>query len=203
MPGEARCRCCGVDVGDGPRRALHRCILCDWCDGRHGDELQLYVAARARARAGTTTAWAAIGRMLVDDAAMAGMLNFKVLDGDTVRPWIPAPVPRWRVLIGRALARDEVPDLSMLVQVALAPYIPGTATRETLAALSRDLSAAFALFDPNVIDVEVDSARDVLDPHHLIISVKARTATAPGMVTVAAPDVEIPADIMTRPRGSA
>lgn len=183
--------------------------MCDVCDRRHGDELQLQVMALVRA--GQITPGRALARMLLDDAHLAGMLEVRtfvdsaVTGGIEVLPWIPVAVPRWRVIVGRALALGELPEIALLVQVTLARFMGLYSTPGVLAELKRDLSDAMSTVDPNVLDVEVTTEMGRIDPGHLKIIVTTRTAAGPGMVAVApgAEDVEIPADILRRPRGQA
>lgn len=202
---DVRCQCCGLPV-PLERREIARCAVCDLCDHLHGDALQIYVGRQVMA--GQITPYHGLARMLVDDAMMAGELQLVPevnLEARTwtLRPWILRPIDRWRVVVGRALAVDLAVDVSLLLSVILARHIPGRSDRGTLDAIARELREAFAVIDPNVVDVEVDCKRDVLDPEHLLINISTKTAAAPGMISLADPDIELPADIMSRPRGQA
>lgn len=201
---EASCRCCGVRIGPGPRVAIRRCIVCDMCDRRHGDELQIHVMSLLRA--GQLEPGHALARMMFDDAHLAGMLEVRRPDPDRpeVHPWVIAAVPRWRVVVGRALARDELPDIGLMVRVALARYLGQRNTAAVRAEISRELTEAMVMVDPNVLSVEVSTEAEMLDPEGIRIELTARTAR-PGMMTVGpgAEDVDIPDDIMLRPRGQA
>lgn len=196
-----QCRCCGVPVYE-TRATLRRCMVCDLCDRRHGDELQQHVVALVRA--GQITPYHAVARMLLDDALISGALQL-IDNGDgTAYAWIPhPPVERWMVVAARAYARNGQPDVQAVVDAVLGRYLPGPATRANLDAIARDLRRALHHIDQNVVNVEVDCKRDALDPQHLLITVECRTADAPGTVTVTAPDAAIPADILSRPRGQA
>lgn len=196
-----RCTCCGIGVS-GQRAVIRRCIVCDQCDRLHGDEL---VATCGRmVRAGQLTPGHVLARVMMDDAHLAGMIEYRDdPDGMTVTAWVPVPVPRWRVVIGRAWARGEAPDISRIVGSVLDRYLPGPASRANLDGIAQDITDALGAIDPNVLNCKVGCKVDQLDPQHLIIEVQTKTAAAPGMVDVLAPDVELPADIMSRPRGSA
>lgn len=181
------CRCCGtVTVNAEVARRL--CTLCQRCDRRHGDELQHHVARLVRS--GQIDAYHGLARMMIDDANLCARLAF-VGDPMAATLWIPEAPRRWEVVVGRALALKQAPDLSLILQVTLARFVPGLATPERMQELANELTSALAFIDPNVLSVDVASRRDM------------RTAAAPGMVTVCAPDVEIPEDVMTRPRGQA
>jgi hypothetical protein len=197
-----RCKCCGFPV-QGARAAIELCVVCDHCDRRHGDALQLHVMQLLRAR--QISVGHALARMLIDDAHLAGELMLIQRDPAVpiAVPWIAQPVKRWRVVTGRAFARDEPVEMELLVGVILGRYIPGKATRENLDELRRDLIEAFTTLDDNVVDIEVDCTRDVIDPAHLIINIHTKTAAAPGMTAIVDDQVELPDDIMARPRGQA
>lgn len=195
-----RCKCCGIPI-DGPRVAIELCVVCDRCDRRHGAALEQ--ACIAAVRAGLLSPWHALCRMMIDDALLTGGLALVVDGRGMARPLVPDCPDRWMVVICRAWARQEQPQLDDIVGAVLGRYIPGPATRANFDAIARDLQRALSTIDENVLSVEVDSKIDTLDPEHLIINIQARTPATPGMVTITAPDVELPADIMTRPRGLA
>ena len=200
MPGDARCRCCGISIAGTPREQIRRCPICDICDRRHGDELQLHCVELVRT--GQITPWHAIGAMLIDDAHVCGMLMMAMQPGDrTLYIGVPVAPPRWRVVIGRALARDEVPEVDLVIKVVLGKHLPGRGTPERLAAIAADLRDALQIMDPSIESVDVTTERDMLDPEHLKILLTARTPALGTVVTGA--DVELPADIMSRPRGQA
>jgi hypothetical protein len=183
------CRCCGV-IQVGLRAELRRCVLCDSCDRRHGLEREALVMALFAV--GRLNMWEAIGQLAIDDAHHAGMLMFRGTR-DSADLWVPRPVPRWAVVIGRALARQEQPAAGDVVAAMMQRYVPGPAS--ALPELRAELTAALQAFDPDVLGVEVTCERDVLDPGHMLINILHRTA--------AGPEVEIPTDIGRRPRGQA
>lgn len=193
-----RCSCCGIFLV-GAEVLRDRCLVCGVCDHMHGDELEARVV---RLVAAGSLPWGrALACMLVDDAHHAVRLRFH---GDPMacEMAIDEPVHRWEVVIGRALARGEVPDLSRIVAAVLARYIPGRATTTTLEAIERDMTEALQMFDPDVLSVKVTARRDHLDPEHLIIECSTRNPVGPAVLDIA-PEVAIPSDISSRPRGQA
>lgn len=202
---DVRCQCCGLPV-PCDRREVRRCVVCDLCDHLHGDALQIRVGRQVMA--GQISLCDGLARMLVDDAMMAGGLQLVPevnLEARTwtLRPWILRPIDRWRVVVGRAFAVDRAVDVSLMLSVILARHIPGQVSRGTLDAIARELREALTTIDPNVVGVEVDCKCDTLNPENLLIDISTRTAAAPGMISLVDPDVELPADIMSRPRGQA
>ena len=198
----AQCRCCGVMVYD--KCALRRlCMVCHSCDRRHGDELQEHVIAVVAS--GQITPYHAIARMMIDDALLCRVLELHSDGQGTATAWVPhGCVPeRWQVVAARAIAMGSVPDIQAVVDAVLGRHLPGQATRAKLDAIARDLREALHSIDPHIVSVEVDSKRDALDPENLIITIGGTRAEAPGTVTVTEPDVEVPADILSRPRGQA
>lgn len=197
---EVRCRCCGITVSGDVRSQVRVCMGCDGCDELHGAKLQgiLYMAVRD----GKLAPYTAIARMLIDDAQLTGRLGFIVRDGRVADLTIPDPPPRWLVVAARSLARNEQPDLQSLVDAVLGRYIPGRVTPDLLAALKLELRDALQFVDPSIMDVQVTTDRDALDPMHLVITIQARTPTL-GTVVAGAADVDIPPDIMSRPRAEA
>lgn len=196
------CRCCGIQL-QGEREKLRRCILCDMCDRRHGDELQAHVTALVRA--GQIGFWHAVTRMLVDDAHLAGMLSILAVEDDrgiaSAYPLVMGFVPRWRVVIGRALASKEIPDVGRVLGAVLGRYLPARNSQALREAISRDLTDAMCMVDPSIVTCVVACDQDALDPEHLMISVTGR-APALGQ-TAMSPEVEIPESVMRGPRGQA
>lgn len=202
MTDDARCRCCGIPV-DETRATMRRCPVCDRCDGLHGDALQIRVVQLMTS--GRMPWGHALARMMIDDAQIAGRLVYVPCDhpgrhGHHIA--IPNPPKRWEVVVARAICRDEFPDITLMISVILARFIPGRCNRATLDAIAAEIGEAVRMIDPNVLTVTVDSKRDVLDPSHLIITVQSTTPTIGAVVDVT-PGVKIPADIYQRPRGQA
>lgn len=196
------CRCCGIKL-EGERAKVRRCILCDLCDRRHGDELQAHVTMLVRDhRLGF---WHAVTRMLVDDAHLAGLLAIVAVEDDhgvaTAWPFVCEFVPRWRVVIGRALALGELPDVGRVLDAVLGRYLPARNSQALRDAISRDMTDAMCMVDPTIVTCEVSCDQDAFDPEHLRILVTSRESTL-GQ-TVMAPEVEIPDSVMRRPRGQA
>ncbi len=199
-----RCTCCGIAMdGAGPRAQIKRCMICDICDGLHGDALQIQIMKTMRA--GLLPAGYALARMLIDDAHLAGRL-IAIPDPSGVGSalWIERPVPKYAVVAGRAAARGELPDVTLLTHVTLARFIGLRATSEVKADLQRDLIEMMRYVDSSVLDVNVTTDMDVVDPEHLSITVLASCPTL-GSTVAEAPDAgaAIPDDIMRRPRGLA
>jgi len=210
---DVRCRCCGVLLAPGPRAEIRRCILCDLCDRRHGDELQLHVMGLVRA--GRITWGHALARMLIDDAHHAGMLGMVVENGAlTATLTVPEPVPRWRVVIGRAISRGELPELNLVLKVTLARYIGKRATLAVREEMRRELCEALSTLDDSITDITVSCHLDTIDAEHLMIEITGKRATLGAVAfdasaggadaaKLGAPAPELPADIMSRPRGQA
>lgn len=195
---EARCECCGVpDAGT-------RCRECALpCDGLHGDQLQL-VLMRA-VHDGRLAPYVALARSMYDDAMLTGRMIIRpCAHHPGGHATIPNPPKRWEVVVARALCRNELPDISLVLGAVLAKYIPGRCSRRTLDAIADDMREALSAVDPSIVHVEVDSKIDVVDPQHLQIVI---TGEAPVLGAVVTPpgvaDVAIPADIMLRKRAQA
>lgn len=205
---DASCKCCGIPIDPAdPRAEWRRCAVCDRCDRRHGDELQIHIWALLNA--GQISRGHAFARMLIDDALLTGNLELRPEHDEhgnelqTATLWITRPPRRWEVVVGRACARNEVPEVGLVVEVTLARYIPGPASPENMQGLADELTTAFCFMDDNVLSVDVSTERVILDPQHLIIRINTKTAAAPGMITTFGADAELPDDIMQRPRGQA
>lgn len=194
------CRCCGVGLTEEPRRTWRRCVLCDQCDRRHGDELQAHVEVLVRN--GQITPWHGIARLAIDDAHICARLELRG-DRAAATLWCSDPPEPWYRVICRATARGELPDGGRVLRAVLERHLPAAPTPGRIEAIERDLLAALTFMDPNVLSVEIQRGIDPLDPAHLTFNIRTRTPAFPGMVDVVAPDVEIPPDVMTRPRGQA
>lgn len=197
--GDIPCRCCGIPV-EGARAKVRVCAVCDSCDSRHGDKLEAHV--RHLVASGAVSMWWAIVRMALDDAQLSGRLEFRGAR-DAAEIWIPVAPRRWEVVLGRAAAIRRIPEIAEIVGACLAPFIPGKVSRATMKEIGAELTAALTWVDPNVVSVDVDCKRDAIEPEHLIIHVNTRTNVAPGSITLCEPNVEIPDDILARPRGQA
>lgn len=201
MSATSTCRCCGCPVHD-QRAAIRRCIVCDLCDRRHGDELQaiiLDLLSRGEIDPGL-----ALARMMLDDAHHAGMLHAIVdTDGRTAQLRIPVPVPRWRVYAGRQKLADRPIEAQVIVDLAVAPYWGLRPTDHVLAKISADITAAMTFLGLVVDGVSITPTSDHLGPGMLAIHISAHDRPDPEQVITPAPEVEIPDDIMQRARGQA
>lgn len=196
---EVRCRCCGIGV-DGPRAQFRVCVGCDKCDELHGARLQavLYMAVRD----GKLAPYTAIARAMIDDAQLTGRAVYIARNDGTADVFIPNPPPRWLVMAARALCRNEQPDLQTLVDAVLARYIGGRNEPALMAEMRLELRDALQFVDPSIMDVEVTATMTHMDPGNLRIEIKARTPTL-GTNMPGAADVDIPPDILSRPRAEA
>jgi len=178
------------------RAHLRRCALCDGCDRLHGLEREAWLVTLFVM--GQMTVWEVIGQLMVDDAHHAHVLEYR---GDSMAAsiWVPRPVARWEALVGRAAARGEGVTMEDLLHAVMDRYVPGPASE--LESMQAELKTALSAIDPDVLDVRVTCSRDALDPEHILIEICHRTAVGPAVTMTS--DVEIPADIGTRPRGSA
>lgn len=195
-----RCRCCGIPV-TGPRAQFRVCIGCDLCDELHGDKLQGILAMAVRD--GKIAPYTALARLLIDDAQLTGRAVYIEREAGGVADLrIPKPPLPWLIVCGRSLARGQTPDVKSVVDAVLVRYIPGSSAPHRMAELCLELRDALQFVDPDIMDVEVTTTRDVIDPGNLRIEIKARTPTL-GSVVANATDVDIPADILSRPRAEA
>lgn len=194
-----RCRCCGVPV-EGRRAQVRVCIGCDLCDHLHGDVLQGILWRSVNDR--QLDPWIAIARAMIDDAQLTGRTEYIRNDDGSHDIVINYPPERWRVTLARALARNELPDLSSVVQAILERWLPAPFTPQLVASIRGDMVPALQIIDAAIMDVEIDCKRDIADPGNLIIKISARTPTLGGYIGEAS-GVEVPPDIMSRPRGSA
>lgn len=194
------CRCCGVAiVGDATRLQVRVCVDCDQCDELHGAQLQ-GVLLKAVSD-GKLAPYTAVARAMMDDAQLTGRIVHVVING-RADITIPNPPRRWEVMAARSMVRGELPDLQTLVDAVLGCYIPGRNTPDRMAAMRLELRDALQFVDPSIMDVEVSTVMDALEPGNLRIEIKARTPTL-GTEMPGAPDVNIPADILTRKRAEA
>lgn len=205
------CGCCGIPrlhYGLGcPAPMCRRCVLCHMCRGRHGDAFENDVIAAWQAKMIPT--WQAIAAMLVDDGHYTGALKIEPGGCACGKPTctkpgyrVIRPVKRWEVVVARAIARNTIPDLAHLVSMTLAPHMGGPNLPHVRAAIERDLCEALSAVDPDVVGIEVACAPSVIAVDEIAINIVKRTATMPAMIDTA-PDVPVPLDIFSRPRGSA
>lgn len=197
MPSISLCRCCGVPV-EGLRRKFRVCPMCDACDGVHGDALQARCAALVAS--GQISPWLALTRMIVDDALLCGRLVF-IGDPHAALIVVLNPPKRWEVVVCRALCKSELPELQVVIDAVLGAFMGHDASPPVLEALRAEMIQAMHAVDPSLFDVEVIAERDPLDPEHVRINVSAKTPGLPAAYEAA--DVDMPADILSRPRGLA
>lgn len=202
MSTEVQCRCCGVPVGPHPfRQQVRVCMDCDSCDRLHGAQLQ-GVLAKAVAD-GKLQPYTAIARAMIDDAQLTGRLEHIVLeDGKSADVRITNPPPRWLVVMARSICRGEMPDMLSVVDAVVFRYVPGRITPTIRRAFEAELRDALHAMDPEIMDVEIESAVDVDDPGHLVIKIGAKVPVL-GMQVGGAEHVDVPADIMSRKRAEA
>lgn len=191
------CKCCGITNTLGGRHGL--CMICMQCDGVHGDKLEhLLIDA---VNSGQTDAGTALTRMLVDDAMLTGRIVLVPAGDGSALITIPDPPERWRTVIGRALCAGEEVQLERVVDAVLskhldAPDSPGL--RERVAA---ELRTAMHVADPSIVDVVIEVSANPEDPGSLMFDVRARACVVPPAFE--ADDVDVPHDIMARPRAEA
>lgn len=176
------------------------CIGCDRCDGLHGARLQHVLTEVVKA--GKLDPGTALARSLIDDAQLTGRAVYTRRDDGTADLTIPDPPERWRVVVARALARNELPDLQSVVDAVLRRWLPAPFSFSLGERIAADLLPALRVIDPSIFGVEIDCHRDIADPEHLIIKVNASTPTL-GAALVDTRDVAIPDYVMRTPRGSA
>lgn len=203
MTPEVFCRCCGVplDGAQPVRLQLRVCVMCDRCDGMHGEALEQRI--RALVAAGKISGDHGVCRAILDDAQLTGRIVLSPDGEGTANALVLDPPERWRVLIARCLCRRELPDVTTVVQSILERWLPANNSTKLLEAIRKDLIGALQLIDPDIMDVQLEGARDVLDPAHLIIKVQAKQPVLGIKLGAHADPDLIPADIMSRPRGTA
>lgn len=202
MPNPNTCRCCGAAV-IGERIKIRRCIMCDRCDHRHGDELQAIVIDLVRR--GEMEPGLALVRMLIDDAHHAGML-IVIQDEQDPRManlWIEHPVPRWRVYAGRKTLAEQPIDVQLIVDLALLRWSGMRLTPEVVAGMRAEISVALRFMGLDVQSVTIAPAADTVRPGQVSVNIEAREAPDPEQVVAPVPEVVIPDDIMQRTRGQA
>lgn len=202
MNTENRCKCCGTAAISEHRAQLAGvCAMCDQCDKCHGDTLQARLVQAAAT--GQIDPSMGLARMMIDDANLCGRLVY-VGDWNAATIEIRNPPERWEVVIARSLARNEMPDVHSVVDAVLRRRLPAPYGEQLLEDLARDLKLALSVIIPDIVDVKVQSERDIVDPEHLKILIQGKAPVlGVQLAAVAGADVEIPADIMSRPRGSA
>lgn len=177
------------------------CIGCDDCDALHGAKLQGVLAMAVRD--GKLAPYTAVARQLIDDAQLTGRTVYVEREGGGIADLqVPDPPPRWLVMAARSLCRGELPDFQTLVDAVLARYMGKSNTPDVLAEMQRELGDALRFVDSSIMDVEVSATMSSLDPGNLRIEIRAKTPTM-GATMPGGEDVEIPADILSRPRAEA
>jgi hypothetical protein len=196
---EARCRCCGVPV-EGNRATFRVCIGCDRCDGLHGQVLEGVLRKAVADR--KLDPGVALARAIMDDAQLTCRTEYVPRETGGADIVIMNPPERWRVVIARALCRNELPDLASVVDAVLRRWLPAPYSSALGERIAADLLPALRVIDSSIFGVDIDCHRDIADPEHLIIKVNASTPTL-GAALVDTRDVAIPDYVMRTPRGSA
>lgn len=166
----------------------------------HGAKLQHVLTAVVRE--GKLDPGVALARSIMDDAQLTGRIVYMRREDGSADVTVPDPPERWRVVVARALARNELPDLQSVVAAVLDRWLPAPYSSALGERIAADLLPALRVIDPSIFGVDIDCHRDVADPEHLIIKVNASTPTL-GAALVDTRDVAIPDYVMRTPRGSA
>jgi len=206
MSAQVSCRCCGIPLVPGTPYAQHTCCaVCFACTRVHGDALQAKIVEAVGA--GRLDPYRGLLMAIVDDALLTGQLVLvqdHAPDGTplaTGSPLIIRAPRRWEVVAARALARGQAPDVQAVIDAAMRPHWPGPPTEERIAAMKIEIRDALAFVTPHALEVDVVAEPDPTDPGSVSVSVKVRGAD-PATIQVL-DDVELPDDIMLRPRGQA
>ncbi len=189
------CRCCGVPVF-GARQRFRVCPICDLCAGKHGRELLHEVAARLNN--GTIHPWLVVAVCAFDDAWLSGKME---IDPATGCVHVAQPPKRWEVVLAWARCRKETAPMRAVLEAALAPYMHMRGTQATIEAAKSDIRTALIAFDGSLVDVEIAAFSDPQYPDGVVFQVQFKAPCGGGHDF--APEVEIPAGIMSGPRGQA
>lgn len=176
MTPEHRCRCCGVVV-TGAREQIHRCSVCDICDGSHGFDKQQRVIRMVAI--GRLTPYTALAICAFDDAWLVGKMRI-LPNGDVC---VDDPVKRWEVALAWARTRGEQAPMAAVVESALAPFQDVEPTPDVMERAEAEVRAALHAWNPNVT-VQFASS-------------------GPAEVVFSDDSITLPASMFGRPRGSA
>ncbi len=190
------CSCCGVPVFGKLRQRARVCSVCDICDTVHGHARhQQVITLIAR---GVLTAWDGIACCAFDDAWLAGKAEITEA-GDFV---IPRAVKRWEVVIGWARCRRVDPPFDALVGAALAPYLGLPNVQRVRDLISDDIKQALCTADPEIVDVMVSTQPHSSISEEIDIKIQAKAPILSIVFEGSLPQ-DLPADILSRPRGQA
>lgn len=194
------CRCCRVPVF-GMRARFRVCPICDMCDERHGVALHMELVRRVHA--GTIDPWLVIAVSAFDDAWLCGKME---IDGVTGLCRSRECPKRWEVVIGWARCAKQPVNLTGILEAVLAPFMGRPNVESVREEAQREMRLALCTADPNLVDVEITSmgSGPNLERDEITIRATARTPAPPLAQNVGGgPEVELPPDILSRPRGQA
>lgn len=194
------CRCCRVPVF-GMRQRFRVCPICDLCDERHGVALHMELVRRVTA--GTVDPWLVIAVSAFDDAWLCGKME---LDGVTGLARARECPRRWEVVIAWARTAKQPVALAGIMEAVMAPFMGRPNTEATRTEIGLEMKLALCTADPNLVDVTIESAGPGVTIAHdeIVIKATAKTPAPPLAQNVGGgPEVELPPDILSRPRGQA
>lgn len=193
------CRCCRVPVF-GMRQRFRVCPVCDLCDERHGHVLHAELIRRVHA--GTIDPYLVVAVSAFDDAWLAGKM---VIDANTGLARVLECPKRWEVCIAWCRAARQPVALASVLEAVLAPFMGSPNTEHVREQIAREMRIALCTADPNLADVTIESIKgDTIDRDEIVIRAIAKTPEPPLAVNVGnGPAVELPPDILSRPRGQA
>jgi hypothetical protein len=193
MADHVHCKCCNIRVGGNPINMRDQCCsLCRICDGMHGPAL--YARVSKLVALGRIDGNHGIAAVAMDDAWFAGEV---VISPDGTFIITKAP-KRWEVVAAWGKLGAQV-TLNDVMNAAIAPYLRTRGTPEIVEAAKRDIRDALHAVGPDLqdIDIVVETVGD-----ELVFKVTSKVPVGDATKTMT-PDVEVPADILSRPRGSA
>lgn len=194
------CRCCRVPVF-GMRQRFRVCPICDMCNERHGHALHVEIVNRALAHA--IDPYLAIAVSAFDDAWLCGKME---IDGVTGLRHSRECPKRWEVAIAWARTAKQPVNLQGILEAVLAPFMGRPNIPSVRDEIAREMRMALCTADPNLIDIEITSmgTGPNVEADEIQIKATAKTAAPPLAHNVGGgPEVELPADIWSRPREQA
>lgn len=197
---EIVCRCCRVPVF-GMRQRFRVCPICDMCEERHGVVLHMELVRRVQAK--TIDPWLVIAVSAFDDAWLCGKME---IDGVTGLARSRECPKRWEVVIAWARAARQPVALTGIIEAALAPFLGKPNIPAVRDEIGREIKMALCTADPNLVDVIVESMGPSAQIAHDEIQIRAvaKSPSPPLAQNVGGgPEVALPPDILSRPRGQA
>lgn len=199
------CRCCRVPVVAGAHLFFRVCPICVKCDERHGMALHHEICKRLEA--GKIDPYLALAVSAFDDAWICGKMT---IDGVTGLVSVKECPKRWEVVIAWARVLRQPTDMNAVIGAVLAPFMGLPNVPHVHAQIAAEMKLALCTADPTLADVVVEATSAgpaVIARDEIVIRATAKAVIEPEpggkVIPFKAPEVELPPDILSRPRGSA